>query len=142
MRPISVDSLEYFFGTGDGELSTWHDPPDLDVGGDGVLDAVALDFDGDGRIDDAMWDSDGDGRADTVLLDLDDDGVAESAYADGGRGLWELPVAPSSSARSSPAQPEPPGPARLSIDNDGDGRTEQILEDTDGDGYADRAVSP
>ena len=80
-----MDGLEYFFGTGDGTLSTWHSPADLDLDHDGTLDAVALDFDGDGLRDDAMWDTDADGVADRAMLDLDDDGIAEtgSAYAVG-----------------------------------------------------------
>ncbi|GAA3949041.1 hypothetical protein [Gordonia caeni] len=133
-----MDALEYFFGTGDGATSTWHSPADLDLNGDGVLDAVALDFDGDGRIDDAMWDSDGDGVADRAVLDLDDDGVPERFFRDSGLGLWEqsVPGAPAGH------QSTPPSPGRLEIDADGDGRPEAILEDTDGDGYADRVVEP
>lgn len=140
MRPIHVDSLEYFFGTGDGALSTWHSPADLDLDGDGVPDAVALDFDGDGLIDDAMWDTDGDGIADRVVLDLDDDGIGGTVFADGGLGLWEqprtdppIPVAGRGAADALPR--------RLPIDVDGDGVADQVLEDTDGDGFADGVSS-
>ncbi|WP_454164206.1 hypothetical protein [Gordonia iterans] len=127
--------LEYSFGTGDGELSTWHSPAGLDLDGDGTLDAVALDFDGDGRTDDAMWDSDGDGVADRAVLDLDDDGVPETAFADGGAGVWEIRLVGSPRDDAGPA-----GLGRLEIDVDGDGKTDQVLEDTDGDGHADRVV--
>lgn len=130
-----MDLLEYFFGTGDGVLSTWRSPVDLDLDGDGVLEAVALDFDGDGRIDDAMADTDGDGIADRVLLDLNDDGVPETAFTDGGRGLWEQPA---EAAWATDGQEVTPG--RLAVDVDGDGRADQFLEDLDGDGYADRVV--
>ena len=136
-----MDALEYFFGTGDGATSTWHSPADLDLDGDGVLDAVALDFDGDGLFDDAMWDSDGDGVADRAVLDLDDDGVPERMFRDSGRGRWEQPVAGAPAAAGQPGQQSAPhSPGRLEIDADGDGRPETVLEDTDGDGYADRVV--
>lgn len=136
-----MDALEYFFGTGDGAVSTWHSPADLDLNGDGILDAVALDFDGDGLIDDAMWDTDGDGVADRVALDLDDDGIAEQVFADGGAGLWERPVNDQPRAAGEPDRAGS-SPGRLEVDDDGDGLPDQVLEDTDGDGYADRAVRP
>ncbi|MBM7368747.1 hypothetical protein [Gordonia hydrophobica] len=119
-------AIEYFFGTGDGALTHWTSQADLDLTGDGTLDAVALDFDGDGLIDDAMWDSDGDGVADRVVLDLDDDGTPETRFADGGRGLWELD-APSGEAV----------PRQDALDTDGDGVPDVVLMDLDGDGFAD-----
>lgn len=124
--------IEYGFGTGDGELSTWRSPADLDLSGDGLLDAVSLDFDGDGFTDDAMWDSDGDGVADRSALDLDDDGRPESVFTDGGRGLWERPV-----------EPAPPleRPRESALDTDGDGSDDTVLIDSDGDGYADDSRS-
>lgn len=135
-----MEGLEYFFGTGDGELSTWHSPADLDLDGDGVADAVALDFDGDGLIDDAMWDSDGDGIADRVVLDLND-GADATVFSDGGLGLWEQPC------RSGPlpgvdGTEQGGSPRRLEIDVDGDGVPDQVLEDTDGDGFADGIAAP
>ena len=129
-----METIEYFFGTGEGEPTSWHSPADLDLDSDGHLDAVALDFDGDGLIDDAMWDSDGDGVADRSVLDLDDDGTPEAVFADGGRGLWEKPMP----ADLSPAEPGP-ATGRLDVDHDGDGRPDEVLEDLDGDGFADRA---
>lgn len=137
-----MEGIDYFFGTGDGELSTWHSPADLDLDGDGTADAVALDFDGDGLIDDAMWDSDGDGVADRVVLDLDDDGRCEAVFTDGGLGLWEQPQhgAPSPDADDG-SGPVAGLPRRLGIDVDGDGEPDQVLEDTDGDGFADRVVA-
>jgi len=144
-----MDGLEYFFGTGDGPLTTWHSPADLDLDGDGALDAVALDFDGDGLVDDAMADTDGDGRADRAVLDLDDDGRPETAFTDGGRGLWEQPAGgpdghrpgeDGAAAGTSADGPDEAAPAigRLEVDSDGDGVPDQVLEDLDGDGYADR----
>ncbi|WP_132992606.1 hypothetical protein [Gordonia zhaorongruii] len=127
--------IEYGFGTGDDELSTWRSPADLDLDGDGVLDAVALDFDGDDRTDDAMWDSDGDGAADRSVLDLDDDGVRESGFVDDGSGLWaRVAGAPTDSDRGEPA---PTTPHESVLDTDGDGTADTVLADTDGDGYAD-----
>lgn len=125
-------AIEYFFGIGDGALQRWTSPADLDLNGDGILDAVALDFDGDGLLDDAMWDSDGDGVADLAVLDLDDDGTPEAQFADGGRGLWEV-------ARGTvePGPGERGSPGRDVLDTDGDGVGDLVLLDTDGDGYAD-----
>ena len=131
--------IEYGFGTGD-EMSSWRSPADLDLDGDGVLDAVALDFDGDGLIDDAMWDTDADGVADRSVLDLDDDGVPETQFADGGSGLWERPVDGSAGTRESEPDAQKPDaqkPAESVLDTDGDGEPDTVLIDTDGDGYAD-----
>ncbi|ALG86448.1 hypothetical protein [Gordonia phthalatica] len=125
-------AIEYFFGTGDGTLHRWTSPADLNVSGDGTLDAVTLDFDGDGLDDDAMWDSDGDGVADLVLLDLDDDGVPETRFSDGGRGLWEIAADPDGSDPGSP-----PSLRQDVLDTDGDGVPDLVLLDTDGDGFAD-----
>ncbi|MDR2280047.1 MAG: hypothetical protein LBE07_04225 [Gordonia sp. (in: high G+C Gram-positive bacteria)] len=120
--------IEYGFGTGHGELSSWRSPADLDLTGDGVFDAVALDFDGDGFADDAMWDSNGDGAADRSALDLDDDGHPEAVFTDGGKGLWERPADPALSVE---------GARESSLDTDGDGSDDTVIIDSDGDGYAD-----
>ncbi|GEE00657.1 hypothetical protein nbrc107696_11030 [Gordonia spumicola] len=120
--------IDYGFGTGDGDPSSWRSPADLDLSGDGVLDAVSLDFDGDGLVDDAMWDTDSDGVADRAALDLDDDGRPEAVFADGGRGLWERPMPPDEPVRRQ---------RESALDSDGDGRDDTVLVDADGDGYAD-----
>jgi hypothetical protein len=90
--------MEYCLGDGDGSATMWNRGPDLDLDGDGRLDAVSLDFDGDGLADDALADLDGDGIADHAVLDLDNDGVAESYFTDDGSGTWS--VAADSSARA------------------------------------------
>ncbi|WFN92805.1 hypothetical protein [Gordonia sihwensis] len=126
-------AIEYYFGTGHAPPTHWWTAPDLDLDGDGRLDAVALDFDGDGRSDDAMWDTDGDGVADLAALDLDDDGVRESFYADGGGGLWETAADPPPDTGAVSARP----PAETPLDTDGDGRPDTVLLDGDGDGFAD-----
>lgn len=84
--------IEYGFGTGDGHVSVWHSPADLDVSGDGVFDAVLLDFDGDGVVDDAMWDSDGDGIADTVVLGVYGDDPQRRFVDAAGDGTWAQAV--------------------------------------------------
>lgn len=136
-RPTRVQGvMEYFFGLGDGLVTTWHTDPSLDLGGTGLLDAVPLDFDGDGRADDALWDSDGDGVADVAVLDVG--GAGEARYTDpAGLGTWSQPV-----PTGSPAQPLPPlptGSAHLDVDGDGDGVPDTRLSDWDGDGYLDAA---
>lgn len=126
--------LTYHFGTGDGPVHRHVSPADLDLTGDGVLDAVALDFDGDGRVDDALWDADGDGAADRSVLDLDDDGRAERAFADpSGRGVWDRAVGAVPDTRSDP------GPGFTWWDVRGRGSTARATVDSDGDGVLDAA---
>ncbi len=64
---------------GDDGATIWQRQPDLDLDGDGRLDAIGLDFDGDGMRDDALADLDGDGVVDHAVLDLDNDGTPETA---------------------------------------------------------------
>lgn len=138
-RPRRADvqpgvDLTYHFGTGDGPVHRHVSPADLDLTGDGVLDAVALDFDGDGRVDDALWDADGDGAADRSVLDLDDDGRAERAFADpSGRGVWDRAVGAVPDTRSDP------GPGFTWWDVRGRGSTARATVDSDGDGVLDAA---
>ncbi|MFT4042463.1 MAG: FG-GAP-like repeat-containing protein [Gordonia sp. (in: high G+C Gram-positive bacteria)] len=153
--------IDYLFGTGEGELTRWSSPADLDVDHDGTYDAVRLDFDGDQRVDDALWDLDGDGQADVAVLDvagrdggaLDHDEADETAhfYRDSGRGLWDVAVEPATlplgHTNAVPAplpSPAPPAPERAeALDLDGDGRNDAVISgrrlriDTDGDGTAD-----
>lgn len=109
--------IEYGFGTGDGHVSVWHSPADLDLGGAGVLDAVLLDFDGDGLVDDAMWDSDGDGVADTVVLGAVGEGPPRAFLDGAGDGTWsqEVPMPAGHDPDPDPgwpaAHPAPAGPA-------------------------------
>ncbi|WP_137722908.1 hypothetical protein [Prescottella subtropica] len=135
-----MDTLEYWFGTGDGEVTTWQSGMDTDVDGDGVNDAVRLDFDGDGLVDDVMWDSDGDGRADRVVLDLG--GPEERWFADPvGDGVWGLEVdqAPAPPVPSVTPLPESQPSVWRSVDHDGDGTTDAVA-DLDGDGIPDAVL--
>ncbi|WP_024793004.1 hypothetical protein [Tomitella biformata] len=141
-----MDGIEYIFGTGDGHVDTWATPADIDVNGDGLLDAVALDFDGDGLFDDALWDTDGDGVADTVAVDFragggagwytdpDADGTWSDYRAGGAEPVEaaapELPTAPVVVAEPVPT---------LVVDTDGDGILDTGLTDRDGDGRLDTA---
>ena len=59
--------MEYCLGDADGSATMWTADPNIDVDGDGALDAVGLDFDGDGLVDDAVADTDGDGLADQMV---------------------------------------------------------------------------
>jgi hypothetical protein len=154
--------LEYWFGDGDGPVTTWRSPS--------TQGAVLLDFDGDGRLDDALIDIDADGRADVAALDLDDDGTTEARFRDDGTGLWAqrearapsrcrpptgapTGAAPKDEPKDEPtAKPEPPltpvpaepgqAPRQAVVDTDGDGAPDVLLFDTDGDGTADGAVHP
>ncbi len=144
--------MEYCLGDGDGTATMWDRGPDLDLDGDGRLDAIGLDFDGDGLADDALADLDGDGIVDHAVLDLDNDGTAESYFTDDGSGTWAV------------ASDPPVRPPRLGqlgqgtglrwlgldgvehtggplVDFDADGRADDRLFDSDGNGLADRAIT-
>jgi hypothetical protein len=144
--------MEYCLGDGDGTATIWERGPDLDLDGDGRLDAVSLDFDGDGLADDALADLDGDGLADHAVLDLDNDGTAESCFTDDGSGTWAVAVSP---PRAGNPWQENPAEGQLRwlglagvehtggplVDFDGDGQADDRLLDSDGNGLADRAIS-
>jgi hypothetical protein len=133
--------MEYCLGDGDGTATIWDRGPDLDLDGDGRLDAIGLDLDGDGLADDALADFDGDGIADHAVLDV---GQAERYFTDDGSGTWSVAASP---PRAEPAQlrwlgldgvEHTGGPL---VDFDGDGRADDRLLDTNGDGLADRVIS-
>ncbi|NLG56310.1 MAG: hypothetical protein GX542_11815 [Rhodococcus sp.] len=86
------ERLEYSFGTGHGDPTTWLSAPDLIIGDGDIPNAVRLDFDGDGLLDDAMWDSDGDGVVDQAVLDVDS-GLEARYFADPtGAGTWNQEI--------------------------------------------------
>jgi hypothetical protein len=144
--------MEYCLGTGDGTATIWDHGPDIDLDGDGRLDAVSLDFDGDGLADDALADFDGDGIADHAVLDLDNDGTAESYFTDDGSGTWSVAVSPPRAGQAAQGH-GPVGHLRWLgldgvehtggplVDFDGDGQVDDRLLDSDGNGLADRAIS-
>jgi hypothetical protein len=125
----------------DGSATMWTAPPDMDVDGDGVLDAVGLDLDGDGSIDDALADLDGDGVADHAVRD------GQSYFTDDGTGAWAVSV----DRPGGPSQQLARGLRWFGLDGaeqtggsvvdlDGDGQAGDRLLDVDGDGLADRAL--
>ncbi len=147
--------MEYCLGADDGAATMWERGPDLDLDGDGNLDAVGLDFDHDGMADDALADLDGDGIADHAVLDVN--GVDERYFTDDGTGTWaiaaERPPRTASGLRwfgldgvehtgKSPAEFGAAG-VRF-VDSDGNGLADRALVtgaegvtgyvDTDGDG--------
>jgi len=68
--------MDYCLAGDDGTPAIWNGQPDLDLNGDGRLDAIGLDFDGDGMHDDALADLDGDGHIDLVVCNYFQDGAA------------------------------------------------------------------
>ncbi len=131
--------MDYCLSGDDGAAAMWHGQPDLDLDGDGRLDAVGLDFDGDGMHDDALADLDGDGFADHAVLDLDNDGTPEIYFTDDGSGTWAV-----AADRGGPLRwlgldgvEHTGGPL---VDFDGHGRADDRLLDTDGDEVADRVL--
>jgi hypothetical protein len=131
--------MEYCLAAGDGAATIWNGQPDLDLDGDGRLDAVGLDFDGDGLRDDALADLDGDGIADHAVLDLDDDGTVETYFTDDGSGTWAVAMDRGGGLRwfGLDGVEHTGGPL---VDFDGDGHADDRLFDANGDGLADRAV--
>lgn len=131
--------MDYCLDAGDGTASIWTSTPDVDLDGDGDLDAVRMDFDGDGDFDDALSDFDGDGSADHAALGLDADGPV--LYTDDGTGAWALAGgAPVRSPRWFSLDGVEHGGDGGPADVDGDGLAEE-LRDVDRDGLADRALS-
>ena len=131
--------MDYCLAGDEGGAAIWSGRPDLDLNGDGRLDAIGLDFDGDGMHDDALADFDGDGVADHAVLDLDDDGTPESYFSDDGSGTWAVAVDRGGQLRwfGLDGVEHTGGPL---VDFDGRGQIDDRLVDTDGDGLADRVL--
>jgi hypothetical protein len=142
LRPMD---MEYCLSAGDGAANMWDRGPDLDLDGDGRLDAVGLDFDGDGLADDALADLDGDGIAEHAVLDVGDvSGTGERYFTDDGTGTWAI---------AAERPPRPPTGLRWfgldGVEHTGksladfgtEGRDEVRLLDSDGNGLADRAIT-
>lgn len=139
--------MEYCIAGDDGSAGIWNRPFDVDLDGDGRLDAIGLDLgtpesyfidDGSGtwavavdRGGQLRWygldgvehtggplvDFDGFGGLDDRLLDTDGDGLADRVLCAGEQRVTGY------------------------VDTDGDGRWDVRLTDTDGDGTADGASS-
>jgi hypothetical protein len=133
--------VDYCLAGDNGTAAMWSRSPDLDLDGDGRLDAISLDFDGDGMRDDALADFDGDGVADHAVLDLDDDGTPETYFTDDGSGTWAVAVDRGGQLRwfGLDGVEHTGGPL---VDFDGNGGANDRLLDTDGDGVADRVLCP
>lgn len=131
--------MDYCLAGDDGTAAMWNGHPDLDLNGDGRLDAVSLDFDGDGMRDDALADFDGDGLADHAVLDLNNDGTPEAFFTDDGTGTWAVAVDRGGQLRwfGLDGVEHTGGPL---VDFDGHGRLDDRLLDTDGNGIADRVL--
>lgn len=149
--------MEYCLSAGDGAATMWDHGPDLDLDGDGRLDAVSLDLDHDGLADDALADLDGDGIAEHAVLDVN--GSGERYFTDDGTGNWAIAAAPPPRSASPlrwfgldgvehtgtpPAGFDPQGNDVRLLDSDGNGLADRALVtgaggvtgfvDTDGDG--------
>jgi hypothetical protein len=131
--------VDYCLAGDDGTAAMWNGQPDLDLDGDGRLDAISLDFDGDGMRDDALADFDGDGVADHAVLDLNNDGTPEAFFTDDGTGTWAVAVDRGGQLRwfGLDGVEHTGGPL---VDFDGHGRLDDRLFDTDGNGVADRVL--
>ncbi len=131
--------MEYCFGD-NGVAEMWDAPPNVDLDGDGTLEAIGLDFDGDGFRDDALADLDGDGMADHAVLDA---GAGQRWFTDDGTGTWSMPAERGGSERGRSMRwlslEGGPESGSDSADFDSDG-VEDRLFDTDGDGMADRVL--
>jgi hypothetical protein len=136
---VRLITMEYCLGD-DGSATMWTADPDIDLDGDGRLDALGLDFDGDGLLDDAMADLDGDGLADHAVLDMDNDGRPEAFFTDDGTGTWAVSVDRAGQLRwfGLDGVEHTGGPM---VDLDADGQADDRLIDVDGNGLADRALA-
>ncbi|HVQ51196.1 MAG TPA: pullulanase [Mycobacterium sp.] len=129
--------MEYCLGDADGSATMWSAEPNIDLDGNGSLDAVGLDFDGDGLLDDAMADLDGDGLADRMVRDH----ASEAAFfTDDGTGTWAVAVDRAGQLRWFGLDGVEHFGGQM-VDVDGDGQSDERLTDTGGDGLADRAMS-
>src|ERR1700739_946626 len=90
--------MEYCLGADGRPAPIWDRAPELDLDGDGRLDAVGLDIDGDGLADDALADLDGDRIADHPVLDLDNGPTPGGSFTDDGSGTWAVPSDPATRA--------------------------------------------
>ncbi len=80
-------------GGDDERAGIWNRPFDVDLDGDGRLDAIGLDLDGDGLRDDALADFDGDDVADHAVFDVISGGTPERLrFIDDGSGTWAVAV--------------------------------------------------
>lgn len=133
--------MDYCIGGEDGTAAIWQRPPDLDLDGDGRLDAIGLDLDGDGMRDDALADFDGDGMADHGIFDFDNDGTPEAVFTDDGSGTWAVGAERGGQLRwfGLDGVEHTGGPL---VDFDGRGQADDQLIDADGNGVADRALCP
>ncbi|HEX2213034.1 MAG TPA: pullulanase [Mycobacterium sp.] len=133
--------MDYCLSDGDGSATIWTAGPDTDADGDGALDSVGLDFDGDGLLDDAMADLDADGIADHLVRDHTDADGQAAYFTDDGTGTWAVAVDRGGQLRwfGLDGVEHTGGPL---VDVDADGQSDDRLTDTDGDGLADRALSP
>ncbi|MEQ0587880.1 hypothetical protein ABLN85_20265, partial [Mycobacterium tuberculosis] len=125
--------MEYCIAGDDGSAGIWNRPFDVDLDGDGRLDAIGLDLDGDGLRDDALADFDGDDVADHAVFDVDNDGTPESYFIDDGSGTWAVAVDRGGQLRwyGLDGVEHTGGPL---VDFDGFGGLDDRLLDTDGDG--------
>jgi hypothetical protein len=132
--------MDYCLGAGDGTAAMHSASPDVDLDGDGVLDAITLDFDGDGLRDDVLADLDADGLADHAVLDHA--GSEAAWFTDDGTGTWAVAApavgGPALRWHTLDGVEHTGGPL---VDFDGDGAADDRLLDSDGDGVADRVVA-
>ena len=131
--------MDYCLAGDDGTAAIWNGQPNLDLDGDGRLDAISLDFDHDGMRDDALADLDGDGLADHAVLDLNNDGTPEAYFTDDGAGTWAVAVDGGGQVRwfGLDGVEHTGGPL---VDFDGRGSLDDRLFDADGNGVADRML--
>lgn len=79
------------------------DIEEVDLDGDGDVDAVGIDTDGDGNIDTMAVDSDNDGEMDTIAIDSDGDGrIDQMAYDSDGDGVIDSEVSEENAVEESP----------------------------------------
>lgn len=121
----------------------------FDLDGDGVVDshAVEMDNDMDGVNDTLAIDTDGDGYYETIGKDTDGDGYCDDFQADtDGDGYIDTVITSENvdefvSNENNEEITEDVGAEDLLLDTDGDGKDDQLWQDTDKDGIYDKLTT-
>ena len=135
--------MEYCLGDGDGSATMWDRGPDLDLDGDGRLDAVGLDFDGDGRSTTRWPTSTATASPITPCWISTTTAPRRRYFTDDGSGTWAVAVSRRGRASATAAGCGLDGVEHTGgplVDFDGDGQADDRLLDSDGNGLADRAI--
>ena len=134
-----MDYMELNFDlNGDGVLDS--QAFEIDSNEDGVMDTVAVDTDGDGYYETLGNDIDGDGYIDEYQADTDGDGYLDTTITADNVDDFLDPV-DNTDSMDDIDNTDSVGAEDLLLDTDGDGKDDQLWEDTDSDGTYDKLTT-